>query len=156
MLQQFQQQTFRLFCLCGAGATAGEKLAGGGITKPIPGKSRVRMQRKQNGCPLRSQTALVVNRHSGFGVILGAPHQHNGAARLFCQLPQPLEDGPHLIGPVHIHTFPKVRLDGIEDQQSSIRFLDRLSDSVVAQRQFPLALVDNQHTGAVRTQRCEP
>ena len=32
----------------------------------------------------------------------------------------------------------------------------RLSDSVVAQRQFPLALVDNQHTGAVRTQRCEP
>jgi hypothetical protein len=83
-------------------------------------------------------------------------HQHNGAARLFCQLPQPLEDGPHLIGPVHIYTFSKVRLDGIEDQQSSVRFLDRLSDSVVAQRQFPLALVDNQHTGAVRTQRCEP
>ena len=41
MLQQFQQQTFRLLCLCDAGATAGEKLAGSGITMDAPSGAKL-------------------------------------------------------------------------------------------------------------------
>ena len=42
-------------------------------------------------------------------------HQHNGAASLFRQLSQPLEDGTYLIGPVHIRAvaqvlFPSLKL----------------------------------------------
>ena len=40
-------------------------------------------------------------------ILPDGPNQPDGTACLLCQLPQPLKDGPHLVGLVHIHAVPR-------------------------------------------------
>ena len=58
-------------------------------------------------------------------------HQHAGATGLLRQLSQPFEDGPHLVGPVHVHTVPQIRLDRIEHRQSRARLPNGLRQPLV-------------------------
>ena len=57
----------------------------------------------------------------------------------------------HLVGPVHIHAVPQVRLNGIQDDEPRSGPMHRLLQPVITERQLPPALVDDQHPCTVRS-----
>ena len=82
--------------------------------------------------------------------------EDNGAARALRHRRYPLEHRTHLIGPVHIHLTTQVCLYRIDDNELRSCLLDGLLQPFIAEGEFLLALINDQHTSAVGTVGCQP
>ena len=59
--------------------------------------------------------------------------------------PQSAEDGPNLVGPVHIHVGPQERLHRVDDEQFGTVLTDGLFQPLVGEGQRLVSVVDDQH-----------
>ena len=71
--------------------------------------------------------------------------QQDGAAGVLGYVSQPAEDGPDLVGPVHVHVGPQERLHRVDDEQSGAVLSDGLFQPLVGEGQRLVAVVDDQH-----------
>ena len=79
------------------------------------------------------------------------PDEDHGAASALRHSRHPFQNGTYLIGPMHVHIVSQICLDGIQHNELCPSPANRLLQPLVAEGQLLLALVDDQHPGAVRT-----
>ena len=88
--------------------------------------------------------------------LVHVPDEDHGAASALRHSRHPFQNGTYLIGPMHVHIVSQICLDGIQHNELCPSPANRLLQPLVAEGQLLLALVDDQHPGAVRTGGIQP